>query len=223
MISAGTSSRFVAIRRIPSDGGPVLPPGRLPRGALGVVRTCTSRTEWSGDFEAGLATPSPTTSSLRTPAAIASAAWHRGHTVTLAGWVNTNRDHHGVIFIDDRGMQTLLKEVPNDKLVIALTGDSGTIDLNTKNVQVKGNVQAVYNDTYRFYSDEIAWNAQRKLIRSPGKVRITGPEGEIDGAQLNPDPEAKRRSQETIETCATYWHTIDLFWVLIFAMLYIVR
>ncbi len=35
--------------------------------------------------------------------------------------------------------------------------------------------------------------------------------------------DAKRRSQETIETCSTYWHTVDLFWVLIFAMLYIVR
>ena len=35
------------------------------------------------------------------------------------------------------------------------------------------------------------------------------------------DPE--RRSQQTIETCSTYWHTVDLFWVLIFAMLYIVR
>jgi nitric oxide reductase NorE protein len=33
----------------------------------------------------------------------------------------------------------------------------------------------------------------------------------------------KRRSQETIETCSTYWHTVDLYWVLIFAMLYIVR
>ena len=35
------------------------------------------------------------------------------------------------------------------------------------------------------------------------------------------DPQ--RRSQETIETCSTYWHTVDLYWVLIFAMLYIVR
>jgi len=32
-----------------------------------------------------------------------------------------------------------------------------------------------------------------------------------------------RRSQETIETCATYWHTIDYLWVLIFALLYVVR
>jgi nitric oxide reductase NorE protein len=34
---------------------------------------------------------------------------------------------------------------------------------------------------------------------------------------------AERRSQEVIETCATYWHTVDFFWVLIFALLYVVR
>ena len=35
------------------------------------------------------------------------------------------------------------------------------------------------------------------------------------------DPQ--RRSHRVIETCSTYWHTIDLFWVVIFAMLYVVR
>jgi len=35
--------------------------------------------------------------------------------------------------------------------------------------------------------------------------------------------DARRRSPRTIETCSTYWHTVDLFWVVIFAMLYIVR
>jgi nitric oxide reductase NorE protein len=33
----------------------------------------------------------------------------------------------------------------------------------------------------------------------------------------------KRRSQEIVETCATYWHTVDFLWVLIFALLYVVR
>ena len=33
----------------------------------------------------------------------------------------------------------------------------------------------------------------------------------------------RRRSVQLIETCATYWHTVDLFWVLIFALLYVVR
>jgi len=32
-----------------------------------------------------------------------------------------------------------------------------------------------------------------------------------------------RRSQEAIETCATYWHTIDYLWVVIFALLYVMR
>ena len=32
-----------------------------------------------------------------------------------------------------------------------------------------------------------------------------------------------RRSQEPVETCATYWHTVDYLWVLIFALLYVVR
>jgi nitric oxide reductase NorE protein len=33
----------------------------------------------------------------------------------------------------------------------------------------------------------------------------------------------ERRSQELVETCATYWHTVDFLWVLIFALLYVVR
>jgi nitric oxide reductase NorE protein len=32
-----------------------------------------------------------------------------------------------------------------------------------------------------------------------------------------------RRSQQLVETCATYWHTIDFLWVLIFALLYVMR
>ena len=33
----------------------------------------------------------------------------------------------------------------------------------------------------------------------------------------------QRRSQVTVETCAIYWHSVDFFWVLIFALLYVVR
>ncbi|MGO8874005.1 MAG: heme-copper oxidase subunit III [Acidimicrobiales bacterium] len=33
----------------------------------------------------------------------------------------------------------------------------------------------------------------------------------------------ERRAQRTVETCATYWHSVDFFWVLIFALLYVVR
>lgn len=32
-----------------------------------------------------------------------------------------------------------------------------------------------------------------------------------------------RRSQEVVETCATYWHMVDFLWVFIFALLYVMR
>ena len=32
-----------------------------------------------------------------------------------------------------------------------------------------------------------------------------------------------RRAQQLVETGATYWHTVDFLWVLIFALLYVVR
>jgi nitric oxide reductase NorE protein len=32
-----------------------------------------------------------------------------------------------------------------------------------------------------------------------------------------------RRSQQLVETGATYWHTVDFLWVLIFALLYVLR
>jgi nitric oxide reductase NorE protein len=32
-----------------------------------------------------------------------------------------------------------------------------------------------------------------------------------------------RRSQQLIETGATYWHTVDFLWIVIFALLYVVR
>jgi nitric oxide reductase NorE protein len=32
-----------------------------------------------------------------------------------------------------------------------------------------------------------------------------------------------RRSQEIVETGATYWHMVDFLWVIIFALLYVMR
>ena len=43
------------------------------------------------------------------------------------------------------------------------------------------------------------------------------------GVILHQLADRRRRSHQTIETCSTYWHTVDLFWVLIFALLYIAR
>jgi nitric oxide reductase NorE protein len=41
--------------------------------------------------------------------------------------------------------------------------------------------------------------------------------------QLRSPARRERELQENVETCATYWHTVDFLWVLIFALLYVVR
>ncbi len=41
--------------------------------------------------------------------------------------------------------------------------------------------------------------------------------------QIRSPAPRSRESQELVETCATYWHTVDFLWVLIFALLYVVR
>ncbi len=41
--------------------------------------------------------------------------------------------------------------------------------------------------------------------------------------QLRSPARQEQKLQENIETCATYWHTVDFLWVLIFALLYVVR
>jgi nitric oxide reductase NorE protein len=43
------------------------------------------------------------------------------------------------------------------------------------------------------------------------------------GVLLQQLTDPRRRSIHTIETGSTYWHTVDLFWVVIFALLYVVR
>src|ERR1700758_1742015 len=41
--------------------------------------------------------------------------------------------------------------------------------------------------------------------------------------QLRSPARRDQQLHENIETCATYWHTVDFLWVLIFALLYVVR
>jgi len=45
----------------------------------------------------------------------------------------------------------------------------------------------------------------------------------IIGYRLGASRRGSPESQVLIETCATYWHTVDFLWVLIFALLYVVR
>lgn len=45
----------------------------------------------------------------------------------------------------------------------------------------------------------------------------------VVGYRLRGQRRGVQESQVLVETCATYWHTVDFLWVLIFALLYVVR
>jgi aspartyl-tRNA synthetase len=87
---------------------------------------------------------------------------HVGQTVTLCGWVNTNRDHHGVIFIDlrDREGMTQIVFRPEEKAEVAeashkLRGEdvvqiSGRVDLRlpgTENAKLAtGDIEVIASE-----------------------------------------------------------------------------
>jgi LPS export ABC transporter protein LptC len=83
-----------------------------------------------------------------------------------------------------------------DQEVITLAGQRGYIDLDSKNVRVTGQVVAEYEGTYRFHAEEVSWDADRRLLTSPGPVRIEGPEGEVRGEAMEAKPLRKRFSIE---------------------------
>jgi len=71
---------------------------------------------------------------------------HIGQTVTLCGWVNSNRDHHGVIFIDLRDREGLTQVVFRPELypeAAAIAHDLRSEDV----IQVTGTVSARLDGT----------------------------------------------------------------------------
>ncbi len=74
---------------------------------------------------------------------------------------------------------------------VTIEGSEGELDIGTKNARVLGEITAVYGDGYRFTTDEMRWDAERKVVTSAGPVLITGPEGEIRGGVLEAFPETE--------------------------------
>jgi LPS export ABC transporter protein LptC len=86
----------------------------------------------------------------------------------------------------------IMRFYTSEKEVIALRGDEGTLDLSNKNIVVKGNVAADYNDTYHMTAAEMTWDSASRLLSSVGEIRIFGPEGEIKGNAFVARPGRKR-------------------------------
>jgi LPS export ABC transporter protein LptC len=77
---------------------------------------------------------------------------------------------------------------------VTIEGSEGDIDIRTKNARVAGGIAAVYNGEYRFTTDEMNWDAERKVVTTSGPVRMVGPEGEIRGGRLEGFPETEEFS-----------------------------
>lgn len=97
-----------------------------------------------------------------------------------------------------------------------LTGAFGAVFLAVKVVEWATLIHRGYgfstNDFFSYYFFLTAIHALHLLI---GFVVL--------GVAVYQLRSPARRSQKAVETCATYWHTVDLLWVLIFSLLYVVR
>lgn len=62
-----------------------------------------------------------------------------------------------------------------EKVDYTVTGQSGSIDSETKDMKVNGNVLTQSANGYRLQTDSIEYQAKKRLIKSPDKVRMSGP------------------------------------------------
>jgi len=66
--------------------------------------------------------------------------------------------------------------------------------------------------------------AQRmESIAESGQAFVTAHTAHLVEGTVHQLERPARHSQELVEKCATYWHTVDFLWVLIFALLYVMR
>ena len=81
-----------------------------------------------------------------------------------------------------------------------LTARSGTVQTQTGDMVVRGNVVVVTDDGIRLETDELRWLNERRRIVTDLPVRILREEGEVTGVGLETDPELREfRLGEQIE------------------------
>lgn len=62
-----------------------------------------------------------------------------------------------------------------DGVVFKVTGNRGTVDVQSKNMKVEGNVVTTSSSGYVFKTQEVVYNSAQKLLSSQTKVRMRGP------------------------------------------------
>lgn len=86
----------------------------------------------------------------------------------------------------------------NDKVAFTVTGKEGSIDTKSRNMQIRGDVQTLSTNGYRFYTQDIKYDATKRMITSPTRVRMTAPPDKngsgmkITGENMQADVDASR-------------------------------
>lgn len=72
-----------------------------------------------------------------------------------------------------------------EKVDFIVTGKSGSIDAQSKNMNITGDVVTTSANGYTFFSQSIQYNSAKRIISSPQALRMTGPpDGKTKGLTL---------------------------------------
>lgn len=73
----------------------------------------------------------------------------------------------------------------SEKVDFIVTGNRGNIEAGSKNIQISGQVVTQSSNGYSFYSEEVIYNSEERLISSPGMIKMIGPpDGKTSGLVL---------------------------------------
>ena len=100
----------------------------------------------------------------------------------------------------DKTRQLLLKDVKvtfflKDKSEIILIADQGTLDTESSDMAVSGNV-VLKNNEYRLLTENLSYDHDQRLLYSKDPVRISGAAAELVAESLSYDLDAKRLTLE---------------------------
>ena len=100
----------------------------------------------------------------------------------------------------DKTRQLLLKDVKvtfflKDKSEIILKADQGTLNTDTSNIEVSGNV-ILKNNEYSLLTENLSYVHDQRVLYSKAPVRISGASAELVAESLSFDLDAKRLTLE---------------------------
>lgn len=83
--------------------------------------------------------------------------------------------------------ETKINFYKGDKISLVLKADTGTVNLSSKNIYIKGTVDAVTPDGIHLKTESLLWVSSRKRLVTEDRVVVTRGGMRIDGVGLEAD------------------------------------